>query len=99
MIWGRVPARRDFAVRPEPRGRASRVPGSAQFQRQSALHSSPEEPRCCQDSSALELSPCIEAKKAWIRQALGHAKKPRVFSDFRGENVVFIGRFGFSATF
>lgn len=53
----------------------------------------------CRDSSALELTPCIEAKKAWIRYTLGHAKKPGVFSDFRGENIIFIEKFSFSVAF
>lgn len=51
------------------------------------------------DSSALELTPRTQAKKAWIWQALGQAKKPRVFSDFRGKNIVFIGKFSSSVAF
>lgn len=57
-------------------------------------HWSPlEKAQRCQDSSALERAPRTEAKKAWIRYALGDAERPRVFSDFRGENIVFLGKF------
>lgn len=71
-------------------------PDSVWFQQQ---ESPPEKAPRCQDSSALELTLCIEAKKAWTRYALGHAKKPRAFSEFWGENIVFIGKFSFSVAF
>lgn len=43
--------------------------------------------------------PALRPKKLGYKQALGQAKKPRVFSDFRGENVIFIGKFSSSVVF